>query len=154
MRTDHQQAPQVARRLAASVPTSGCHEVAKAGRRGTTTWPNWDAMMTMAASASLNEQQRTGKLFLGYLRAYSRAIRWLYDPKNKDQAINLLVKYSKQDRKDSADTYDYFVTKLRAFSADGRISDTSYQENDRRTRRMGGSQATSADVQVFRLELH
>jgi hypothetical protein len=88
------------------------------------------------------------------IRAYSRAIRWLYDPKNKDQAINLLVKYSKQDRKDSADTYDYFVTKLRAFSADGRISDTSYQENDRRTRRMGGSQATSADVQVFRLELH
>jgi ABC-type nitrate/sulfonate/bicarbonate transport system substrate-binding protein len=80
-----------------------------------------------AASASLNEQQRTGKLFLGYLRAYSRAIRWLYDPKNKDQAINLLVKYSKQDRKDSADTYDYFVTKLRAFSADGRISDTSYK---------------------------
>lgn len=64
---------------------------------------------------------------LGYMRAYSRAIRWLYDPRNKDQAVDLLVKYSKQDRKDSADTYDYFVTKLRAFSADGRISDTSYK---------------------------
>jgi hypothetical protein len=47
--------------------------------------------------------------------------------KNKGQAVDFLVKYSKQDRKDSADTYDYFVTKLRAFSADGRISDSSYK---------------------------
>jgi NitT/TauT family transport system substrate-binding protein len=65
---------------------------------------------------------------LGYIQAYSRAIRWLYDSKNKDQAVDILVKYSKQDRKDSTDTYDYFVTKLRAFSADGVISDASYKK--------------------------
>ena len=35
--------------------------------------------------------------------------------------------YSKQDRKDSADTYDYFVSKLHAFSADGRISEPAYK---------------------------
>jgi hypothetical protein len=38
------------------------------------------------------------------------------------------VKYSRQDRKDSEDTYDYFVTKLRAFSADGLIGDTTYKK--------------------------
>jgi NitT/TauT family transport system substrate-binding protein len=64
---------------------------------------------------------------LGYIRAYSHALRWLYDAKNKDQAVDILIKYSKQDRKDSADTYDYFVTKLHAFSTDGRISDASYK---------------------------
>ena len=64
---------------------------------------------------------------LGYVRAYSRALRWLHDAKNKDQAVDILVKNSKQDRKDFADTYDYFVTKLRAFSADGLISDSSYK---------------------------
>ncbi len=65
---------------------------------------------------------------LGYVKAYSRAVAWLYDPKNKDQAIDILVKYSKQDRKDSADTYDYFVTKLHAFSADGKLHAASYKK--------------------------
>ncbi len=64
---------------------------------------------------------------LGYIGAYSRAVHWLYDFKNKDQAVDILVKYAKQDRKDSADTYDYFVSKLHAFSQDGRISESSYK---------------------------
>src|ERR1700730_9546220 len=64
---------------------------------------------------------------LDYIRAYSRAVRWLYDAGNKERAVEILVKYSKQDRKDSADTYDYFVSKLHAFSADGRISEPAYK---------------------------
>lgn len=77
--------------------------------------------------ANTNWAAKNGEALLGYIRAYSRAVRWLYDSKNKDQAVDILVKYSKQDRRDSADTYDYFVSKLRAFSADGRISSESYQ---------------------------
>jgi ABC-type nitrate/sulfonate/bicarbonate transport system substrate-binding protein len=65
---------------------------------------------------------------LGYVKAYGRAIRWLYEPRNKDQAVDILVKYSKQDRKDSADTYEYFVTKLGALSTDGLFSDSSYKK--------------------------
>ena len=65
---------------------------------------------------------------LAYVKSYGRAVRWLYDPNNKDKAVDILVKYSRQDRKDSADTYDYFVTKLRAFSPDGLISDATYQK--------------------------
>jgi NitT/TauT family transport system substrate-binding protein len=65
---------------------------------------------------------------LAYVKAYGRAIRWLYDPSNKEKAVDILVKHSKQDRKDSADTYDYFVTKLKAFSADGLISEATYKK--------------------------
>jgi ABC-type nitrate/sulfonate/bicarbonate transport system substrate-binding protein len=65
---------------------------------------------------------------LGYVKTYGRAIRWLYEPRNRDQAVDILVKYSKQDRKDSADTYDYFVTKLGALSTDGLFSDSSYKK--------------------------
>ena len=65
---------------------------------------------------------------LAYVKAYGRAIRWLYDPSNKEKAVDILVKYSKQDRKDSVDTYDYFVTKLKAFSADGLISEATYKK--------------------------
>jgi NitT/TauT family transport system substrate-binding protein len=78
----------------------------------------------LAANTDWAAKNRTA--LLGYIKAYARAISWLYDAGNKDQAVDLLVKYSKQDRKDCADTYDYFVTKLRAFSADGRISDATY----------------------------
>src|SRR5580692_10724874 len=64
---------------------------------------------------------------LAYVKAYSRAVAWLYDAKNKEQAVDILVKYSKQDRKDTADTYDYFVTKLHAFSMSGKLSEASYK---------------------------
>jgi NitT/TauT family transport system substrate-binding protein len=72
--------------------------------------------------------QKNRPALLGYVKAYGRAVRWLYDPKNKEQAIDILVKYSRQDRKDTADTYDYFINKLKAFSADGLISDAAYQK--------------------------
>lgn len=65
---------------------------------------------------------------LGYIKAYSRAVRWLYDIKNKDQAVDILVKYSLQDPKDTADTYDYMVSKLHAFSATGKLSEQDYQK--------------------------
>jgi len=64
----------------------------------------------------------------GYVRAYSRAVHWLYDAGNKTRAVDILVKYARQDRNDSADTYDYFVTKLRAFSTDGLIGAASYRK--------------------------
>jgi NitT/TauT family transport system substrate-binding protein len=64
---------------------------------------------------------------LAYVRAYGRAVRWLYDTSNKDRAVDILIKYSKQDRKDSIDTYDYFITKLEAFSKDGLIDEATYK---------------------------
>jgi NitT/TauT family transport system substrate-binding protein len=64
---------------------------------------------------------------LAYIKAYSRAVQWLYDVKNKERVVDILDKYSKQNHKDSADTYDYFVTKLHAFSMSGKLSEASYK---------------------------
>jgi NitT/TauT family transport system substrate-binding protein len=64
---------------------------------------------------------------LAYVKGYGRAIRWLYDSSNKEKAVDILTRYSKQDRKDSADTYDYFMTRLKAFSEDGLIDATTYK---------------------------
>jgi NitT/TauT family transport system substrate-binding protein len=79
-------------------------------------------------AANTNWAAKNREALLGYIRAYSRGVRWLYDRANKERAVDILVKYSKQDRKDCADTYDYFVGKLHAFSADGRISDAAYKK--------------------------
>lgn len=65
---------------------------------------------------------------LGYVKAYGRAIRWLYNDANKETAINLLVKYSRANPKDASDTYDYFVTKLHAFSRSGVIDEATYEK--------------------------
>ena len=79
-------------------------------------------------AANTDWAQKNRPALLAYVKAYGRAVRWLYDPKNKDQAVDILVKYSKQSKKDSADTYDYFITKLKAFSADGLISEAAYKK--------------------------
>jgi ABC-type nitrate/sulfonate/bicarbonate transport system substrate-binding protein len=43
-----------------------------------------------------------------FLRAYSRAIDWLYDPANKEEAIDVLARVTKTERAVAAETYDYY----------------------------------------------
>jgi NitT/TauT family transport system substrate-binding protein len=79
-------------------------------------------------ATNTNWAAKNRQALLGYIKAYGRAIHWLYDAKNKEKAVDILVKYSKQNRKDSLDTYDYFVTKLHAFSKNGKLSDAGYKK--------------------------
>jgi NitT/TauT family transport system substrate-binding protein len=76
-----------------------------------------------ANSAWASQHQDT---LTAFARDYKRAVRWLYDPANREQAIDILVKRAAQDRKDSADAYDYLIAKLKLFSLDGDVSDQSY----------------------------
>jgi NitT/TauT family transport system substrate-binding protein len=78
-------------------------------------------------AANTNWAAKNRAAMLGYVKAYGRAIRWLYDESNKEKAVDFLVKYSKQNRKDSEDTYDYFIKKLKAFSQDGLIDEKTYK---------------------------
>ena len=66
------------------------------------------------------------EVLAAFARDYRRAVSWLYDPAHKEQAVDILVKHAKQDRADSADAYDYLVTKLKLFGLDGDVSDASY----------------------------
>jgi len=63
-----------------------------------------------------------------FARNYRRGVRWLYDPANKEQAIDILMKYAKQGRKDVEDAYDYQVAKLKLFGLDGDVSDKTYEK--------------------------
>jgi ABC-type nitrate/sulfonate/bicarbonate transport system substrate-binding protein len=66
--------------------------------------------------------QKNERAVLGFVKAYGKAVRWLYDPANKEEAVKILVKFAKSDARDSADTYDYF-TKIAAFRGGSTISD-------------------------------
>lgn len=63
-----------------------------------------------------------------FARTYKRGVQWLYNPANKDKAVEILVKYAKQNPKDSADAYDFYLTKLKLFGVDGDVSDAVYEK--------------------------
>ncbi len=65
---------------------------------------------------------------VAFARSYRRAVKWLYDPANKAKAIDILVKHAKQDPQDSAEAYDFLVTKLKLFGADGDVPDAAYEK--------------------------
>ena len=54
---------------------------------------------------------------VAFARNYKRGVRWLYDPANRQQAIDILVKYARQDPKDIAEAYDYLHRQAEAVRA-------------------------------------
>lgn len=47
--------------------------------------------------------------FVGFLRAWAKATRWVYDPKNKEEAIQLIVRELKIEEKYARPTFDLFL---------------------------------------------
>jgi ABC-type nitrate/sulfonate/bicarbonate transport system substrate-binding protein len=54
-----------------------------------------------------------------FLAANTRSLNWLYDPANKDEAIQILTKALKTEESYARQTYDLYVTKERAFVPEG-----------------------------------
>ena len=77
-------------------------------------------------AVNTNWAKDNGDKIRAYVKAYGQAVRWLYDTKNKGEAVKILMKNTKSAEKDSADTYDYFI-KLGAFSKDGKVSPNVYK---------------------------
>jgi NitT/TauT family transport system substrate-binding protein len=71
-------------------------------------------------TVNLNWAQKNKSAIRKMLDLYARGIDYLYDPKNKDDSVAILVKKLKADPKDTADTYDFFV-KLKVFDRDGDV---------------------------------
>jgi NitT/TauT family transport system substrate-binding protein len=63
---------------------------------------------------------------IAFARDYKRAVTWLYDPANKEQAIDILVRHAHQKPEDSRQAYDYLIGKLKLFGGDGGVSDPVY----------------------------
>ncbi len=57
------------------------------------------------------------------VRIYTRAIGWLYDPANRDEAVAILMKVSKLKKEDVERAYDYLI-KGRYFEPTGKVSKT------------------------------
>ncbi len=63
----------------------------------------------------------------GFLRGAAKAEKFLYDPSNKQKAVDILVKYTKSPPQDIAKSYDFFYPKDRIMSPDFMLTDSLLQ---------------------------
>jgi ABC-type nitrate/sulfonate/bicarbonate transport system substrate-binding protein len=57
-----------------------------------------------------------------FIRAYQVGQRWLYDPANKERAIQILVDQTRIAPEDARATYELYIEQARSFSPGGRIN--------------------------------
>jgi NitT/TauT family transport system substrate-binding protein len=79
-----------------------------------------------------------------YLRALSEATDFLYDPANREEAIDILARNTKQDRQIAARTYDYFIKEAQVFSRKLQVPDTIVQNTVRTLIEIGDLKAGDA----------
>ena len=79
-------------------------------------------------AANMPWAEKNRNALTAFARNYKRGVRWLYDAANKDRAIDILMKYARQARKDLEEAYDYQVTKLKLYGLDGDVSDKTYEK--------------------------
>jgi len=79
-------------------------------------------------AANMPWAEKNRNALAAFARNYKRGVRWLYDAANKEQAIDILMKYARQARKDLEEAYDYQVTKLKLYGLDGDVSDKVYDK--------------------------
>ena len=63
-----------------------------------------------------------------YLRAMIEATRWLYDPKNKEEAVAIHMKVLKAGRESAEEDYRYLVQEFQPFPRDGLVSKVSFDK--------------------------
>jgi NitT/TauT family transport system substrate-binding protein len=64
---------------------------------------------------------------VSFLRVVHQGVEWLYDRKNRDEALAILVKATGAKSDDAAKTYDLFIGELRAFRRDGSMPAAGFQ---------------------------
>jgi ABC-type nitrate/sulfonate/bicarbonate transport system substrate-binding protein len=67
------------------------------------------------------------KIAAAFVRAVGKAIAWWEDPKNKNEAIDILQKVSKQDRGLITETYDYYHGKVHPYPKDAKLQPDGFK---------------------------
>ncbi|MBI3076863.1 MAG: ABC transporter substrate-binding protein [Deltaproteobacteria bacterium] len=65
--------------------------------------------------------KRRPDVVVKFLKAEIRALQWVNNPRNKEEAIRLLLKWLKVDEPTARRTYKYLVEDLKVFSGNGEV---------------------------------
>jgi len=64
-----------------------------------------------------------------YLKSFIQTIRWLYDPKNKEETIGIHMKFLKSQRASAEIDYRFLIEELQAFPKDGSVSKVAMEKS-------------------------
>lgn len=78
--------------------------------------------------AHLNYIKSNRAEIVRYLKSMLEATRWLYDPKNKEEALAIHTKVLKTTRESAEEDYRYLVQEFQPFPKDGMVSKVSYDK--------------------------
>ncbi len=62
-----------------------------------------------------------------FMRAQANAIAWLYDPANKNEALNLLIDETKADQSSAQQSYDVYLTNLHIYPMNGCVQPAGFE---------------------------
>jgi ABC-type nitrate/sulfonate/bicarbonate transport system substrate-binding protein len=78
--------------------------------------------------ASMNYLKSNRTEVVRYLKSMIEATRWLYDPKNKEEALAIHTRVLKSTRESAEEDYKYLVQDFQPFPKDGTVSKASYDK--------------------------
>jgi ABC-type nitrate/sulfonate/bicarbonate transport system substrate-binding protein len=78
--------------------------------------------------ASMNYLKSNRTEVVRYLKSMIEATRWLYDPKNKEEALAIHMRVLKSTRESAEEDYKYLVQDFQPFPKDGTVSKASYDK--------------------------
>jgi len=74
-----------------------------------------------------------------FLKGWADATEWLYDPKNKAEAIQILAERLKVEERYAANTYRVFVEELKGYPARGRLNPDAVRQAAENMKILGGT---------------
>jgi ABC-type nitrate/sulfonate/bicarbonate transport system substrate-binding protein len=78
--------------------------------------------------ANMNYLKSNRAEVVRYLKSMIEATRWLYDPKNKEEALAIHMRVLKSTRESAEEDYKYLVQDFQPFPKDGMVSKASYDK--------------------------
>jgi NitT/TauT family transport system substrate-binding protein len=78
-------------------------------------------------AANANWAKAQSPTLVAFLRANIAAIRWLYDPKNRARAIEILAQATNSPAQDASETYDAYIGDIKLYPVDGTIAAAKMQ---------------------------
>lgn len=74
-----------------------------------------------------------------FLKGWAEATDWLYDPRNKAEAIKILAERMKVEEKYAATTYRVFVEEIKGYPAQGRFNLEAVRQSAENMKILGGT---------------
>jgi ABC-type nitrate/sulfonate/bicarbonate transport system substrate-binding protein len=77
-------------------------------------------------AVNTNYLKKNREAVIKFMAAILKGTAWLYDTKNKSEAADILVKWSRFKRPDALATYDIFFKEINAYRLDGVVTKEAY----------------------------